>query len=73
MATDPAPRPASFADELARRRLEHRARRLEHVIAVLRTREARLRPARPASSSPLGSALAGFTDELATVQRRLGA
>jgi hypothetical protein len=63
--------PATLGGELARLRLEHRARRLEMVVRELRRRadehETRGNPV----PVPLREALLEFTRELAEVRRRV--
>ena len=56
--------------DLERRRLQHRARRIERVIAVLQQRRSTGTPtgSRPAA---LDQAIAGFGAELASVRARL--
>jgi hypothetical protein len=62
--------PKTIGADLERRRLQHRARRIEHVIVVLRERRALgiQSGSRPAA---LDQAIAGFGAELASVRERL--
>jgi hypothetical protein len=63
-----APRRISLAVDLERRRLEHRAARLEAVM-----RELRARARNHAAPQLLGRAIEGFDVELDAVRRRLAA
>jgi hypothetical protein len=69
MATSVTPDRRPIGAELERVRLEHRARRIERALAVLRDHRAyppdRDRPA------ALDQAIAGFRQELAAVRDRL--
>ncbi len=65
----PTVAPRGIGLELERRRLEHRARRIEFVIAALH----RLADARAPDGpipAPLRQAIGGFSQELARVDRR---
>jgi hypothetical protein len=65
------PQVASLRGELERRRIEHRARRVEQVLAALRAR-ARAREATGGPvPAPLWHAVRGFEAELETVRDRL--
>lgn len=56
--------------ELERRRLEHRERRVAHVVGLLRARRETYR-AGGTVPTPLGAAIRDFDRELAGVRRRL--
>lgn len=69
MASQTAAAPArTIGVELERRRLEHRARRIEYALAALR----RLADTRAADGPvPLRQAIGAFSQDLAQVRRRL--
>ena len=72
MSITPGNPPDAIGDELARQRLEMRARRLERVVAALRERE-RMRARDGRVPSPLRSAVGAFARELSEVRRQLDA
>lgn len=72
MSMTPDIPPDAIGDELARQRLEMRARRLERVVAALRERE-RIRTREGRAPSPLRSAMGAFARELSEVHRQLDA
>ncbi len=72
MSPSPEFPPDVIGDELARQRLELRAKRLERVVAALRERE-RLRARDGRVPAPLRSAMGAFARELSDVRRQLDA
>lgn len=62
----------SLGVDLERIRLQHRARRIERVLDVLRERRALSRQTGPRPAA-LDQAIAGFGEELGSVRRRLRA
>jgi hypothetical protein len=62
--------PRSLGAHLERTRLQHRARRIERVLVVLRDQRRRASD-RGRSPAALDQAIAGFGDELGEVRRRL--
>ncbi len=69
MATIPT-RPASLAGDLERMRLEHRARRIMHVVGALRARRESYRAGGTVPLA-LGTAIRDLDRELGAVRRRL--
>jgi hypothetical protein len=67
----PIPQPRSIGYCLERRRLEHRAERIEQVLAALRARARTRGPMGEHVPAPLAQALHGFEAELAAVRDRL--
>jgi hypothetical protein len=70
VATQTTASPGTIGADLERRRLEHRAQRIEFALAALR-RLADARTVHGPVPPPLRQAMAGFSQELAQVQRRL--
>jgi hypothetical protein len=70
----PAAEPRSLGAEFERSRLEHRARRIDEVLVVLRLQRTHARD-RGQAAAPLDQAIAGFGEELGSVRtllRKLG-
>jgi hypothetical protein len=64
--------PSTLGAQLERTRLEHRARRIERVLVVLRHQRLRARD-RGQAPAGLDHAIAGFGDELGDVRHRFRA
>jgi hypothetical protein len=65
------PNPKSIGAALERQRLEHRARRLERVLAALDDRRLYREQAESGTPPALREAIHGFRTELDAVERRL--
>lgn len=62
---------STIGAELERRRLQHRARRMERIIADLKQRALHLELTQGKAPVALGQAIAGFHEELDRIERRL--